>query len=279
MANMTGPQEPQPEKHPANNYLHYVVLLTAGIVLGLWIANTPPGFLGKAGAIGYAVCHQIEERSFMFFGHVSPMCARCTGMYMGVLAAAGFYFWRGRRGASQFPPWRINAVLILFAVLWGLDGFNSYLHLFPNAPHVFAPSNTNRVLTGSLMGINLMTLLLVGFNQVAWREPHDEPVLDSFKELGLLLVVVLAMDGLILLELSPIIMVASILSVLSVIYLLTLVYTMAAVLVLKKENQYESWWSLRTLILVGFILAFIQIGVLDWLRFAFTHTWQGGFGF
>jgi len=276
---MTESHEPQSGKHLGRNYLHYLVLLTAGFVLGLWIANTPPGLLGKASAIGYAVCHQIEERSFTFFGQVSPMCARCTGMYMGVLAAAGFYFWRGRRGASQFPPWRINAVLILFAVIWGLDGFNSYLHLFPNAPHVFTPSNTNRVLTGSFMGINLMTLLLVGFNQVAWREPLDEPVLASFKELGLLMVVVLAMDGLILLELSPVILGVSILSVFSVIYLLTLVYAMAAVLILKRENQFESWWSLRIMIVIGFILAFIQIGVLDWLRFAFTHTWQGGFGF
>ncbi|MBN1264245.1 MAG: DUF2085 domain-containing protein [Anaerolineales bacterium] len=279
MAGMTDPINPQAENKPAFQYLHYLILLAAGVVLGIWLAKTPQGFLGKADAIGYAVCHQIEERSFSFFGHVSPMCARCTGMYTGVLVAAGFYFLSRKRGAAQFPPGRINAVLILFALLWGLDGFNSYLHLFPNAPHVFPPSNINRMITGSLMGINLMTLLLVGFNQVVWFEPREKRVLASFKELGILLLSVLATDVIVLLDLEVVVLAASILSILSVVYLLTMVYSMAAVLILKRENRYASWWSLRYMLLAGFILAFMQIGALDWIRFALTHTWDGGFGY
>jgi uncharacterized membrane protein len=276
MAEQLSQNETKPRKH---DWVHILTLLTAGLIFGIWLVNTPPGLYGKANAVGYAVCHQIEERSFHFHGFVSPMCARCTGMYMGVVVAAAFYGLRKKRGAALFPSWGIIAVLAGFALMWGLDGFNSYLHLFPNAPHVFPPSNINRMVTGSLMGINLMTLLIVGFNQVVWSETREERVPGSFRELGLLLALVLLMDVLVLLDIPAVVLVASVLSTLSVVFLLTGVYTMAAILITNRENRYTTWWSLRYMLLAGFALAFVQIGALDMIRYFLTKTWEGGLGF
>ena len=45
--------------------LKTLVLVTVGLLFIGWLANTPAGLLGKADAIGYAVCHRIDVRSFL----------------------------------------------------------------------------------------------------------------------------------------------------------------------------------------------------------------------
>jgi uncharacterized membrane protein len=42
-------------------------------------------------AIGSVVCHQLPDRSFFVDGRQLPVCARCTGLYLG--AAMGFAGW------------------------------------------------------------------------------------------------------------------------------------------------------------------------------------------
>ena len=38
--------------------------------------------------IGHVVCHQLPERSFHLWAHQMPVCARCTGLYVGASVAA-----------------------------------------------------------------------------------------------------------------------------------------------------------------------------------------------
>jgi uncharacterized membrane protein len=38
--------------------------------------------------IGSLVCHQLPNRSFYFWGAQLPVCARCTGLYVGAALAA-----------------------------------------------------------------------------------------------------------------------------------------------------------------------------------------------
>jgi uncharacterized membrane protein len=48
--------------------------------------------------VGAIVCHQIPERSFHFSGIQFPVCARCTGLYVG--GAAGLVLWLLRRNRT-----------------------------------------------------------------------------------------------------------------------------------------------------------------------------------
>jgi uncharacterized membrane protein len=52
-------------------------------------------FIGFAVAFAYSagaiVCHQLPERSFVVAGRQLPVCARCTGLYLGV--ALGLFGW------------------------------------------------------------------------------------------------------------------------------------------------------------------------------------------
>jgi hypothetical protein len=53
-------------------------------------------------ALGAAVCHQRGERSFHLWSVQMPVCARCTGIYVGAAITAAAYLWAaagGRDGA------------------------------------------------------------------------------------------------------------------------------------------------------------------------------------
>jgi uncharacterized membrane protein len=49
-------------------------------------------------AIGHLICHQLPARSFHLWGTVLPVCARCTGIYVGA-AVASAVVWTGPRAA------------------------------------------------------------------------------------------------------------------------------------------------------------------------------------
>ncbi len=248
--------------------------LAAGVI-GLWLYATPGGLLGKADAIGYAVCHRIDLRSFHLGERALPLCSRCTGMYLGSLLGFGFLAWRGRGRAGSHPPMRILAVLGVFALAFAVDGVNSFLHFFPHAPHLYPPDNTLRLITGTLLGLGLPVMVLPGFNQTAWRDWRPEPVLRTLGELGLLLT---AAAGVVLLVLSgnPLILYPmALISSLGVVVLLTTVYTMLVLILFHREGQFTSGWQLGLPLLGGLTLAMAQIALLDLARYWLTGTWAG----
>lgn len=107
--------------------------------------------------MGSAVCHQMAERSFIWQGHQMPLCARCTGIYTGVLLAFGFYFFR-KRMAGNKPFLTSQLVLSAMAILLlGADGFFSYMGIWHS-------NNLLRVVSGTVMGVALPGLILLAGN-------------------------------------------------------------------------------------------------------------------
>src|ERR1035437_3699001 len=91
---------------------------TAALVVG-WLIETPAGLLGKMDAIGYGICHRIAARSFDIGGRPMPLCARCTGMYLGALIALAYQSRLGKHGG--LPSKKILAVLVFFLAAFGID--------------------------------------------------------------------------------------------------------------------------------------------------------------
>jgi uncharacterized membrane protein len=69
--------------------------------------------IALAYAAGSLVCHQIPERSFHIGGAQLPVCARCTGLYLG--AAAGALFWLALSRRRLTIP-RARTVLAIAAI-------------------------------------------------------------------------------------------------------------------------------------------------------------------
>ena len=245
------------------------VLLLAGTVIGLWLAVTPTGLMGKADAIAYAVCHRIDLRSFHLGDRPLPLCARCSGMYLGALLTL-IYYTLVRPRAGLYPNRRLVAVFVLFGFVWAIDGLNSYMHLFPSAPHLYQPSNTLRIITGSSIGIALATLVYPVFNQTMWREWRHEPVLRSLWELAKLLVLVAGLVGLVITENPLILYPMGLLSSFSVLVLLTLIYATMSLTILRLDNRADSWRDLPLPLIVGLTLGIIQIALLSLGRYLLT---------
>lgn len=250
------------------------VVLLAGCVLGVWLFFTPPGLLGKADAIGYAVCHRIDLRSLHIGARALPLCSRCTGTYLGVSAAL-LYLGLRRPRAAAFPTKRTFFALGLFCVAFAADGLNSYLHFFPGAPHLYAPSNYLRLITGTYFGMVLATITYAGFNQSAWQAPVDVSVLPSLWDLLAYLGIGAGVNLLVWTEIPLILYPMALLSSGAVLLMFVMVYTMLALLVLHRENQAQRWRDLLVPLGWGTILAVAQIGVIDAVRYWLMGTWGG----
>jgi uncharacterized membrane protein len=93
------------------------------------------------------ICHRIPERTFNIRGHYFPVCARCTGFYLGALAyfVYAYYFY-----IDYSPLLIIVAILMLVPTL--LDGFTQLFGFRKS-------SNILRLFTGLIGGVGLAILI------------------------------------------------------------------------------------------------------------------------
>lgn len=261
------------------NVQRFMIPLAAILVFAIWFVFAPPGLLGKADAIGYAICHRIDERSFQLADRQLPLCARCTGEFFAAGISLLFFSLVSPR-KSGMPGWKLGAPLLFFLAAFAVDGTNSFLYLFKQTaggaldhiPNLYMPNNTLRLLTGSGMGIALASILYPAFNQSAWKETDTGRAL-SWKKLGLLTGIVLLVDLAVLTESPVILYPVAVLSVLGVLALLVLVFSMVWILIMRQENEFAALKQMWMPFLAGTTLAFLMIGAIDLLRFQLTGTW------
>ncbi len=251
------------------------VLLIVGIVLlALWLQTTPPGLLGKADAIGYAVCHRIDLRSFHMGERALPLCARCTGMYLGAMLGLLFQALTAPRHGG-LPEKRLWPPLLLLALAFAVDGGNSYLHFFPGAPGLYEPNNILRLLTGTGVGLVMAAFVYPAFHQTMWKRWVDKPALQDYRSLGLLILLALLADALVLTENPLLLYPLALISAGGVLVLLSMVYGMLWMMLWRIENTLERPGQTVVPLLIGLVFGLLQIAFLDFLRYQLTGTWDG----
>ncbi|HSW62380.1 MAG TPA: DUF2085 domain-containing protein [Dissulfurispiraceae bacterium] len=243
------------------------------VIFGAWLALTPAGLLGKADAVAYAVCHRIPSHSFFIGDRPVPLCARCSGMYLGALLGLLYQARLGKRG--RLPALKMYVVFGLFLLAFTVDGVNSYMRFFPQAPTFYEPHNLLRLLTGTGIGLAIAAVLLPTFNQSMWTVWIPQPALSTWRQLVELLLLAAVLALLIQSE-NPLAMYPlAILSAMTVLLLLTLVYTVAWTILLKQENRCRTFKEMWPLLLAGLNTAMLQIAVMNGGRFLLTGTWEG----
>jgi len=252
-----------------------VLVAFSGIVL-FWLANTPDTPGGKLLAVGYAICHQIVARSFLIDGTPMPLCARCTGIYLGV--ATGWLLMQiaGRSRAAKVPTLRVSAFLFLALVGMAFDGINSYIHLFPGGTGLYEPHNWLRVTTGIFAGFALFCYVYPVFNAVVWAEPDEnQRTLGSLRELAGAAAILVFVLLLVLSERPLFLSILAVASIFGVVFMLTMVGTVLFLSLFRLENTAQGYRALVIPLLAGLTFTFILVGGVDALRYFLTGTWAG----
>jgi hypothetical protein len=163
-----------------------------------------------------------------------------------------------------------------FLVLaFAVDGANSYLHLFPNAPSLYEPNNLLRLLTGSGMGAAIAAALFPAFNGTVWKEYDARPALGRVRDLAGLLLLILLLDLVVLTENPLALYPLALVSAAGVLVLLSMVYCMVWLMLLRVENRIIQVRQLLLPLTGGFGIALLQVALLDFARYWLTGTWDG----
>ena len=93
------------------------------------------------------ICHRKPERSFFIKGHQFPVCARCTGFYLTIIAYTIYAYYTPIVYTNEYVS--LGILLCIPAII---DGITQAFHL--------RESNNNlRFITGLLGGIGLMIII------------------------------------------------------------------------------------------------------------------------
>ncbi len=239
-------------------------------IIGLFVAATPPGLWEKARVIGYALCHQMPTRSFFIDGYQSPLCARCTGMYLGFFIGLVFLVARRRTHAARMPTTAIIAVLIGFMALMGIDGVNSTISVIPGAPQLYHTTNLHRIVTGSLFGIAMCMLFFPVFSTAIWRQPSGDRSVQDWRELLGMVTVAFVIDTIVLTQADWLFYPITLLSIFGPLLLLGF---MGAIIVLTMRNlvnTLDRWRQLALPLFAGVSLGLVLITLMDVLRMTVT---------
>lgn len=139
---------------------------------------------------GSLICHQLPERSLMIDGLQLPVCARDTGIYLGIFVSAAFILLFRRRRSDRPPSVGQAVVLCVMMLPMLFDGFGSYLG-------AYVTNNTARILTGALFGVPI-PLFLMPLANFKLTGRNERAVLNGFGELAGIIAAALLISFLIL---------------------------------------------------------------------------------
>jgi len=256
-----------------NKWIKISLLVMLLGLFSIWAFETPHGLEGKLHAVGYAVCHQIASHTLEIGGKLLPLCARCTGMYLGTLLA--LLILKSNQRLSGKPSTPKIMVLAAFLLIFTVDGVNSMLDSFFSVSPLYTPSNWMRLGTGLLMGVVLANILFPLWNQTLWKQTNPSPVLQSWKQFARLMLCIIVVGVLIWLDIPILYYPVAFLSTFTVFIILGMVYTLLWSIILNKENTLEKRKDGITFYLLGVICALLQIGLMDLIRFSLTGSWSG----
>jgi uncharacterized membrane protein len=248
-----------------------ILAAAALLILGAYLLVPPHNVLDKADRAAYAVCHRIAARTFAFAGRSLPLCARCSGTYLGAVAGLIVIAACGRRRSAQLPAPTTLAVFGLFLLAWAVDGVNSFLTLVPGLPHLYEPSNLLRLITGTLEGLAIAAVMLPVANLTLWASPEPRRSIGSWRDLGAMLVAAAAVIALISSEWAPLLYPLAIFSELAILGLVGLVNTMLVLIVMRRDGRATRPREALLPLVLGLALAALELTAIGLARAALTE--------
>ncbi len=249
-------------------------LIFSGLIIAGFLLAPPVSVLDKAHAVGYAICHQLPARTFKIEGVPLPLCARCTGIYLGFLGGLlGMWLLR-RQYAIDLPPTAILVTLVLFILVMIFDGLNSFLEFVPAVPQLYPSQNWLRLTTGTLHGLALSVIVYPVVSISLWRPElvKNEAIIQNVAELAAFVAGGGAIIAVVLWQNSWLLYPLTILSALGVVVMLTMVNTVLVLALTRREAAAGNWRELVAPVTMAAAISFLMIGGMDWLRLVITRA-------
>lgn len=159
--------------------------------------------LARLRPVAGLMCHQLPERLLFPDG---LLCARCSGIYLGILAGAlAQLLFPGRRG-SKLPAPQLCAAAVLWVTVMALDG------LFSEG--IYTGSNILRLFTGLMAGTS-MSLFLIPLLNASSSWGRRWPIVDRWTVLAVVYLPAMLLLGLGSLPWEPLQILLSLLAFLS----------------------------------------------------------------
>jgi len=210
------------------------------------------------------VCHQIPVHSLQIGDTPLPLCARDTGTYLGLTLAGGTILLLRRGRAGLLPSWPLLAVFAGLIAGWAADGLNSYLALM-GLPHAYEPSNTLRLLTGTLEGMALAFVIWPVAAFAFWRAPEPRRVIRA-QELAVLVAVALLVVAVLSQPWAVPRYLAGLLSGLGLVGMFALLNALLLTVALRREGTCEKPTDVLWLLATGLLPALVELVLLSLLR-------------
>jgi len=123
-----------------------------------------------------AFCHTLPERTYVVGGHALPLCARCTGVYVGLALAYAWALATPLRRAEPLPRralWFCIGVIFVFALL----GFG---RLYDVVELGLRARTTLGLYFGVTLGVMIWPVIANWFGGVARLAPWGRAQWNSF---------------------------------------------------------------------------------------------------
>jgi uncharacterized membrane protein len=240
-----------------------VLLAVFGITLN-WFHLTPGSCYSKSMAIGASVCHQLPTHSYIRDDIQFPLCARCSGLYLGCFIGILYYLTQGKKAGLPAKGYLILLGVLTFA--WGGDGTNSFISDILNRPFLYTTNNITRLVTGFGMGLVLSTALITLFNLTIWKAPLKQSLLHSPWQVSAYAGASALMGLLLVFTGKTIFLSLASIAILMVVLVISMLYTIFWVIVIRHENSFEQPIQLWLFMLAGFATAVLQITLMTGLR-------------
>ena len=245
-------------------------------LIALIAALLPKQVLQPLDLVGYAVCHRIPERSFFIANIQLPLCSRDTGMFSGALLGIVSFAVASRIRVAQFPRRPYLFVLATFFLIWGFDGFNSYMLLLRGEVFIYMPHNWLRLVTGAFMGVTLSSFVVPLFNSAVWQPAltGNQPSVASWRTITRLVLIAIGIIAVVLWQPDFLYGPIALLSTLGVLTLLMVVNMLLVILLMKREGRYERWSQLVLPLVAGACFTFTEIMLIDIARAWLTQQFH-----
>jgi uncharacterized membrane protein len=145
-------------------------------------------FWGIIYKIGFAVCHQLPDRTPAIDGYHLPLCARCSGLYLGIIAGYLYIMFMKKCRKGVLPEAPYGFILVGFLGITFIEALTTLFGLRQDIEKI-------RVFTGMISGSSIPLFSYPLFITEITDNYRDETNMGSIKDMVVLVVLIIIFFG------------------------------------------------------------------------------------